>query len=132
MSLNKLSELVMRKSLNFSINNGYVWGRIDKTMFVEKDEWNLITSQIHVDDIMFDGMSRKMVIHFVQQIQFEFEMSPVGELAYFLRFQVKQMKDVIFLSQSKYAINKLAKYKLENDRHKLTSASTHVKLTKDD
>lgn len=59
-------------------------------------------------------------------------MSLVGELSYFLRFQVKQMKDVIFLSQKKYAINKVAKYKLENDRHKRTSASTHVKLTKDD
>lgn len=73
-----------------------------------------------------------MVIHFVQQIQFEFEMSLVGELTYFLRFQVKQMKDVIFLYQSKYAINKVAKYKLENDRHKRISASIHVKLTKDD
>lgn len=38
MSLNKLSELVMRNLLNFSINNGYIWGRVEKTLFVDKDE----------------------------------------------------------------------------------------------
>jgi len=48
-------------------------------------------THIYVDDIVFGGMSNKMVQHFVQQMHSEFEMSLVGELNYFLALQVKQM-----------------------------------------
>ena len=41
-------------------------------------------AQIYVDDIVFGGMSDKLVQHFVQQMKSEFEMSLVGELSYFL------------------------------------------------
>jgi len=37
-------------------------------------------AQIYVDDIVLGGMSNKMVQHFVQQMQSEFEMSLVSEL----------------------------------------------------
>jgi hypothetical protein len=46
-------------------------------------------AQIYVDDIVFAGMSNKMVQHFIQQMQSKFEMSLVGELTYFLGLQVK-------------------------------------------
>ena len=32
----------------------------------------------------------------------EFEMSMIGELTFFLGFQVKQMREGIFISQEKY------------------------------
>lgn len=57
-----------------------------------KEEGKLMIAQIYVDEIVFCGMSRKMVDHFVQQMQPEFEMSLVGELTFFLGFQAKQMK----------------------------------------
>ena len=53
-------------------------------------------AQIYVDDIIFGGMSERMVQQFVKQMQLEFEMSLVGELTYFLGLQVKQMEDSIF------------------------------------
>lgn len=46
-------------------------------------------AQIYFDDIVFGGMFVKMVKHFVQQMQDEFVMSMVGELNFFLGFQVK-------------------------------------------
>ena len=55
-----------------------------------------------------------MVDEFVDQTKFEFEMSMVGELSYFLGPQVKQQKNKIFISQSKYAINLVKKFKLES------------------
>ena len=39
-------------------------------------------------------------------------MSMVGELTYFLSFQVKQLNDYIFLSQSKYARELFKKFGL--------------------
>jgi len=89
-------------------------------------------AQIYVDDIVFGGMSNKMVQHFLHQMQPEFEMSLVGELTYFLGLQVKQMQDTIFISQSKYAKNIVKKFGLENASHKRTPAATHLKLSKDE
>ncbi|WJX52062.1 hypothetical protein P8452_38206 [Trifolium repens] len=77
-------------------------------------------------------MSDTMVQHFVKQMQSEFEMSLVGELTYFLGFQIKQMEDTIFISQSKYARNIVKKFGMDNATHKRTPAPTHLKLTKDE
>ncbi|XP_050915423.1 uncharacterized mitochondrial protein AtMg00810-like [Lathyrus oleraceus] len=73
-----------------------------------------------------------MVQHFVRKMQSEFEMSLVGELTYFLRLQVKQMDDIIFISKSKYARSIVKKFGMENASHKRTPAPTHLKLTKDE
>ncbi|XP_057432399.1 secreted RxLR effector protein 161-like [Lotus japonicus] len=61
-----------------------------------------------------------------------FEMSLVGELNYFLRLQVKQVEDSMFISQSKYVKELVKKFRLEGSTHKRTPAATHIKLTKDD
>ncbi|XP_058725719.1 uncharacterized mitochondrial protein AtMg00810-like [Vicia villosa] len=73
-----------------------------------------------------------MVQHFVKQMQYEFEMSLVGELTYFLGLQVKQMDDSIFISQSKYAKNIVKKFGMENASHEGTPAPTYLKLSKDE
>jgi hypothetical protein len=44
----------------------------------------------------------------------EFEMSMIGELSFFLGLQIKQLKDGIFISQSKYLKKMLKKFGLEN------------------
>jgi hypothetical protein len=41
-------------------------------------------------------------------------MSMIGELTYFLGFQVKQMKDGNFLSQEKYTKDLLKRFNMEN------------------
>lgn len=50
----------------FITSNGYVRKRIDKILFVKKEGGKLIISQIYVDDIVFRGVTSKMVDHFVQ------------------------------------------------------------------
>ncbi|XP_050915562.1 secreted RxLR effector protein 161-like [Lathyrus oleraceus] len=59
-------------------------------------------------------------------------MSLVGELAYFLGLQVKQMEDSIFLCQRKYDKSIVKKFGLENASHKRTPAPTHLKVYKDE
>ncbi|CAA7042426.1 unnamed protein product [Microthlaspi erraticum] len=67
--------------------------------------------QIYVDDIIFGGTSEKLVENFVKSMTKEFKMSMVGELKYFLGLQVNQTEKGIFISQSTYAKNLLAKPK---------------------
>nr|GEW43752.1 hypothetical protein [Tanacetum cinerariifolium] len=62
----------------------------------------------------------------------EFEMSMMGELNFFLSFQIKQMKDEIFFNQSKYTKEMLKKFKLEDSKPTKMPMSTQIKLTKDD
>lgn len=89
-------------------------------------------TQIYVVDIVFGGVSDLMVQCFVQQMQFEFEMSLVGEFPYFIDLQVKQMEDNTFVYQSKYAKSLGKKFGFNNASHKRTPTATHLKLSSDE
>ena len=43
----------------------------------------------------------------------EFEMSMIGELTFFLGFEVKQMKEETFIHQEKYTKDILKKFKMD-------------------
>jgi len=70
--------------------------------------------QIYVDDIIFGATQDNLCEEFVAAMKGEFEMSMMGELCFFLGFQVKQTKDEIFLCQSKYCKEILKKFEMEN------------------
>ena len=116
----------------FLLNHGYSRGGADKTLFIKKVKFDIIIAQIYVDDIVFGSVSQHLVEEFVEQMKTEFEMSMVGELTYFLGLQVKQSKDGIFISQSKYAKNLVKKFGLQGAQHKRTPIGTHTRLTKDE
>ena len=61
----------------------------------------------------------------------EFEMSMVGELRFFLGFQVKQRKKDIFISQEKYARNIVKNFGLDSKKHASTPISSSTKLNVD-
>ncbi|TYK27414.1 flocculation protein FLO11-like [Cucumis melo var. makuwa] len=65
------------------------------------------------------------------QIKGEFELSMVGELTFFLGFQIKQEETDIFFSQEKYAKNLISKFGMDKAKPKSTPAATHLKMTKD-
>jgi hypothetical protein len=62
----------------------------------------------------------------------EFKMSMVGELTFFLGFQVKQMKDDNFLSQEKYTKDLLKRFKMEKYKPIKTPMPTNGHLDLDE
>jgi hypothetical protein len=62
----------------------------------------------------------------------KFEMSMMGELTYFLRFQVKKLKDDTFLSQTKYTQDLLKRFGMKDAKTAKTPMGTdgHVDLNK--
>jgi hypothetical protein len=62
----------------------------------------------------------------------EFEMSMIGELTYFLGFQVKQMKDGYFLSQEKYTKDLLKRFNMEKCKPIKTAMPTNGHLDLDE
>jgi hypothetical protein len=59
-------------------------------------------------------------------------MSMMGDLTYFLRFQVRQPKDGIFLSQTKYTQDLLKRFGMKDAKPAKTPMGTdrHVDLNK--
>ena len=62
----------------------------------------------------------------------EFEMSLMGELTFFLGLQIKQLSNGIFISQTKYAVSLLKKFKMNNSKAIDTPMSTSTKLEIDE
>ena len=63
-------------------------------------------------------------------MQGEFEMSMMGELNFFLEFQIKQMKEEIFITESKYTRELLKKLEMKSSKIINTSMIPFCKLEK--
>jgi len=79
-------------------SQGYDRGTSDKTLFIKRKEEDIIPVQVYVDDIIFGSTNEEMCETFEEIMKSEFEMSMMDELNHFLGFQVKQLKDGIFLN----------------------------------
>jgi hypothetical protein len=62
----------------------------------------------------------------------KFEMSMMGELNYFLGFQVKQLKEGTFISQMKYTQDLLKRFRMKDAKPAKTPRGTdgHLDLDK--
>ena len=68
--------------------------------------------QVYVDDIIFGSTNEDFCKVFGDLMSKEFEISMIGELSFFLGFQVKQMKEEVFISQEKYTQDLLKRFKM--------------------
>ena len=59
-------------------------------------------------------------------------MSTMGELNYFLGFQIKQLKEDIFINQAKYIKNLIKKFGMEDAQPMSTPMGTSTKLDNDE
>ena len=82
------------------MENKFIRGNVDKTLFIKKHGKDILLVQIYVDDIIFGSCSQTLCKEFSELMSNHYEMSMMGELTYFLGLQVKQMKDGIFISQT--------------------------------
>jgi hypothetical protein len=77
----------------------------DSTLFTRKLGKVLFVCQIYVDDIIFGSTNKSFCDEFSSIMTDRFEMSMMGELKHFLGFQMKQLEDGTFISQTKYTPN---------------------------
>lgn len=69
---------------------------------------------------------------FADEMKKEFEMSLIGEIKFFIGLQIQQMKDGIFVTQSKYAKEVLKTFGMEDNKPVGTPMVTGCKLSKED
>ncbi|KAL8121917.1 hypothetical protein AgCh_018593 [Apium graveolens] len=112
----------------FLIENSFIRGVIDKTLFSKKHKNDTILVQVYVDDIIFGSTNDNLCKRFAKLMHTKFEMSMMGELKFFLGLQVNQRLDGTFICQSKYLKELLKKYNLGDSASARTPSTTIVKL----
>ena len=110
------------------IENHFTRGTIDETLFHKNYNGSSILIQIYVDDIIFGSTDEILCKKFAKLMQSKYEMSMMGELTYFLGLQVKQVKDGIFISQTKYIHDQLKKFDLTDCSLAKTPMATATNL----
>ena len=101
------------------------------TLFILHKDRDMLVIQIYVDDIIFGATNEKLCEEFSKTMQREFEMSMMGELTFFLGLQIKQRKDGIFISQTKYCRELLKKFGMDECKKYDTPMSTTAALDAD-
>jgi hypothetical protein len=116
---------------DFLITNGFKVDKADPTLFTKTVAKDLFVCQIYVDDILFGSTNKSTCEEFSRIMIQKFEMSMMGELKYFLGFQIKQLQDGTFISQTKYIQDILKKFGMKDGKPIKTPMGTNGHLDLD-
>jgi hypothetical protein len=116
---------------DFLITNCFKVGKADPTLFTKTIANDLFVCQIYVDDIIFGSTNKSTCVEFSRIMIQKFEMSMMGELKYFLGFQVKQLQEGTFISQTKYIQDILTKFGMKDAKPIKTPMGTNGHLNLD-
>jgi hypothetical protein len=94
------------------VDPGFEIGVIDPTLFTKKVNGELFICQLYVDDIIFGSTNKAFNDEFAKLMTNNFEMSMMGELEFFLGFEVKQLKGGTLVNQAKYTQDMLKRFKM--------------------
>jgi hypothetical protein len=116
---------------DFLITNGFTVEKADPTLFTKTIAKVLFVCQIYVDDIIFGSTNKSTCEEFSRIMIQKFDMSMMGELKCFLGFQVKQLQDGTFISQTKYIQDILTKFGMKDAKPIKTPMGTNGHLDLD-
>jgi hypothetical protein len=116
---------------DFLTHNGFKIGKADSTLFTRKVDKDLFICQIYVDDIIFGSTNQYFCDEFSKIMTDRFEMSMIGELKFFLGFQIKQLEDGTFLNPTKYTRDILKKFGMDKAKPIKTPMVTNGHLDLD-
>ncbi|WVZ80755.1 hypothetical protein U9M48_028208 [Paspalum notatum var. saurae] len=117
---------------DFLIEKGFMIGQVDTTLLTKKMDNDLLVCQVYAGDIIFGSTNEELCKEFGKMMAKEFEMSMIGELTFFLGFQIKQLKEGTFICQEKYTRDLLKKFKTDDCKPIETPMATNTELDTDE
>ncbi|WVZ02572.1 hypothetical protein V8G54_023378 [Vigna mungo] len=111
---------------------GYEQCTYEHALYTKKSEKDMMVVALYVDDLIFTGSNTKLIKEFKEAMEKEFEMTDLGLMKYFLGLEVKQSEEGIFISQERYALEILKKFKMEDCNPISTPMELGTKLSKFD
>jgi hypothetical protein len=109
-------------------DHGFEVGKIDPTLFTKKVNGKLFVCQIYVDDIIFGSANKTFNDDFSKLMTSEFKMSYMGEMRFFLGFEIKQASGGTFFCQAKYIQDMLKRFNMKDLKGSPTPMATKVHL----
>nr|GFA43717.1 copia protein [Tanacetum cinerariifolium] len=98
----------------FLLSQDFSKGSVDPTLFIRRNDNDLLLVQIYVDDIIFAASTLELCDLFANLMCSKFKMSMMSKISFFLGLQISQSPRGIFINQSKYALESLKKYGFES------------------
>ncbi|KAK1649516.1 hypothetical protein QYE76_067321, partial [Lolium multiflorum] len=113
------------------IDRGFDVGLIDPTLFTKRVNGELFVCQLYVDDIIFGSTNKAFNDEFSKLMTDRFEMSMMGEMRFFLGFEIKQLREGTFINQAKYLQDMLKRFKMTEMKGVATPMVTKCHLALD-
>ena len=102
-------------------------------MFIKKQgKEKVLYVSIYVDDLLFTGNNELLMENFKTSMKAEFEMTDLGKMRYFLGIEVVQNSTGIHISQKKYALEILTRFKMMDCNAVVNPIVPGSKLAQDD
>ena len=112
--------------------NDFIQRSTYANLYVYQDSSLIALIILYVDDLIIIGSRSARIQLLIQQLHQEYSMTDLGLLHYFLGMEVWQLKEGIFLSQTKYCFDLLSKYNMDQCRSVTTPLDPNTKLTAED
>ena len=98
------------------------------TLFTKTVGGDLFICQLYVDEIIFGSTNKLFNEEFYKLMTDRFEISMMGELEYFLGFEIKQYQEGSFIKQEKYTEDMITRFKMHEAKPMKTPMSTTLDL----
>ncbi|GKB65306.1 retrovirus-related pol polyprotein from transposon TNT 1-94 [Tanacetum coccineum] len=110
---------------------GYQQSKADYSLFTKKDAESFTAVLVYVDDLLITGTHLDKIQELKNQLSSHFHMKDLGQLSYFLGFEVSKSDQGIFISQKKYTLELLKEVGVLNSKPYKLPMDQHVKLQAD-
>ncbi|GJX27841.1 retrovirus-related pol polyprotein from transposon TNT 1-94 [Tanacetum coccineum] len=101
------------KLSSFLIEHHFTKGFVNPKLFTRRHGDDILLVQIYVDDIIFGSTKPVFAKRFEKLMKYNFEMSMIDEMKFFLRLQVHQSPRGICICHSQYTLDLLKKHEME-------------------
>jgi hypothetical protein len=95
------------------LDRGIEVGHIDPTHFTKRVNGEIFVCQLYVGDIIFGSTNKAFNDEFSKLMTDRFEMTMMGEIKFFIGFEIKQLKEGSFINQAKYVQDMLKRFKMK-------------------
>ena len=82
----------------YLVSHGFTRGQANQTLFIKRENDELIVAQVYVDDNIFESTKNELAHNFSKLMQAKFKMSMIGELNNFFGLQIHHQELSILIS----------------------------------
>ena len=110
------------------INYGFTQSMADYSLFVQKTDDSFTVLLVYVDDIVLTGNNLTTINHIKAYLHSQFHIKDLGNLKYFLGFEVARSRRGLVLHQRKYCLDILSEFGLTGCKPAPTPTNSSGKI----